>query len=185
MAIAGRLLSADHHAEMKQRTYLLLLTNVFLIAMDNDIQIRLAQLGLQLPAPINPLGSYRTTVTLGDQLFVSGLGPFKDGKPVVGIVGDDFSIADAQEAAQRTMLLILACVEEACGLENVERCARLTVYVRAESGFTAHPKVADGASDLLLALFGPDRLPARSAIGVFTLPMGIPVEIDSVFQLKR
>ena len=153
--------------------------------MDNDIQNRLTQLGLQLPAPINPLGSYRTTVTLGDQLFVSGLGPFKDGKPVVGIVGNELSIADAQEAAQRTMLLILACVEEACGLENIERCARLTVYVRAESGFTAHPKVADGASDLLLALFGPDRLPARSAIGVFTLPMGIPVEIDSVFQLKR
>lgn len=153
--------------------------------MDNEIQNRLRQLGLQLPPPINPLGSYRTTVTLGDQLLVSGLGPFKDGKPVVGIVGIDLSIADAQEAAQRTMLLILACVEEACGLENIERCARLTVYVRAESGFTAHPKVADGASDLLLALFGPDRLPARSTIGVFTLPMGIPVEIDSVFQLKR
>jgi hypothetical protein len=57
--------------------------------MDNDIQNRLTQLGLQLPAPINPLGSYRTTVTLGDQLFVSGLGPFKDGKPVVGIVGNE------------------------------------------------------------------------------------------------
>ena len=108
--------------------------------MDNEIQNRLTQLGLQLPPPINPLGSYRTTVTLGEQLFVSGLGPFKDGKPVVGIVGADISIAEAQDAAKRTMLLILACVEEASGLENIERCARLTVYVRAESEFTAHRK---------------------------------------------
>src|SRR5579864_3378892 len=145
----------------------------------------LAELGLELPAPVGPLGSYQTVVASGDQLFVSGLGAFKDGKPVTGRVGDDLSLADAQEAARLTMLMILACVQEACGLEKIERCLRLTVYVRAKKSFIDHPKVANGASDILLSLFGPDRLPARSAIGVHTLPMGIPVEIDSIFQLKR
>jgi enamine deaminase RidA (YjgF/YER057c/UK114 family) len=94
---------------------------------------RLAQLGLELPAPVNPLGSYRTISVSGNQLYVSGLGPFENGKPIVGTVGVD----------------------------------------------------ANGASDLLQALFGADKLPARSALGVYTLPMGIPVEIDSIFELKR
>lgn len=65
------------------------------------------------------------------------------------------------------------------------RCSRLTVYVRAGQSFTQHPQVANSASDLLLTLFGQDKLPARSALGVHTLPMGIPVEIDSIFELKR
>ncbi len=146
---------------------------------------RLSQLGLELPAPINPLGSYRTVSVSGNQLYVSGLGPFENGKPVVGIVGADVSLEAAQHAAQLTMLMILACVHETCGLDKIERCSRLTVYVRAEQSFTQHPKVADGASDLLLDLFGRDTLPARSALGVHTLPMGVPVEIDSIFELKQ
>ena len=146
---------------------------------------RLAQLGLQLPTPINPLGSYQTVSVAGSQLYVSGLGPFEDGKPITGIVGGDISLESAQHAARLTMLLILACVDQACGLDNVDRCSRLTVYVRAEQSFTQHPKVANGASDVLLSLFGQSKLPARSALGVYTLPMGIPVEIDSIFELKR
>jgi enamine deaminase RidA (YjgF/YER057c/UK114 family) len=91
----------------------------------------LKHMGVQLPAPITPLGAYKTATRSGDLLFVSGLGPFKDGEPVVGLVGADLSIAQAQEAARLTMIQILACVDEACGLENVEQCLRLTVYVRA------------------------------------------------------
>jgi enamine deaminase RidA (YjgF/YER057c/UK114 family) len=146
---------------------------------------RLAQLGLELPAPVNPLGSYRTISVSGNQLYVSGLGPFENGKPIVGTVGVDVSLEDARHAARLTMLMILACVNQACGLDNIERCSRLTVYVRAEQSFTQHPQVANGTSDLLQALFGADKLPARSALGVYTLPMGIPVEIDSIFELKR
>ena len=100
------------------------------------------------------------------------------------MVGRDLSLEQAQNAARLTMLMILACVDQACGLDNVERCSRLTVYVRAEQSFTQHPQVANGASDVLLTLFGQDKLPARSALGVHTLPMGIPVEIDSIFELK-
>ncbi|AXF17394.1 RidA family protein [Paraburkholderia caledonica] len=149
-----------------------------------NVSERLAQLGLQLPPPINPLGSYRTVSVSGNQLYVSGLGPFEDGKPLVGIVGGDMSVERAQQAARLTMLMILACVDQACGLDNIDRCSRLTVYVRAEQSFTQHPQVANGASDLLLTLFGQSKLPARSALGVHTLPMGIPVEIDSIFELK-
>jgi enamine deaminase RidA (YjgF/YER057c/UK114 family) len=146
---------------------------------------RLAQLGLELPVPLTPLGSYKTVAVSGNQLYVSGLGPFEDGKPIVGLVGKEFSLEEAQRAARLTMLMILACIHQTHGLDNIDRCLRLTVYVRAEQSFTQHPQVANGASDLLLALFGEDRLPARSALGVHTLPMGIPIEIDSIFELKQ
>jgi enamine deaminase RidA (YjgF/YER057c/UK114 family) len=146
---------------------------------------RLAQTGLKLPPPIYPLGSYRTVSVSGSQLYVSGLGPVENGRPIVGRVGDDVLLDKAQHAARLTVLMILACVEEACGLVNVERCSRLTVYVRAEQSFTQHQQVADGASDLLLMLFGQERLPARSAVGVHSLPMGVPIEIDSIFEMKR
>lgn len=146
---------------------------------------RLAQLGIELPAPIGPLGSYRTVSISGNQVYVSGLAAFEHGKPIVGVVGDDIPLERAQHAARLTMLMILASVDEACGLDAVERCTRLTVYVRAVSSFVHHPQVANGASDVLLQLFGADKLPARSALGVATLPMGIPVEIDSIFELKR
>ncbi|QET04421.1 RidA family protein [Cupriavidus pauculus] len=145
---------------------------------------RLSQAGLALPAPIAPLGSYQTVSISGNQVYVSGLGPFEDGKPIVGVVGRDMSLEAAQHAARLTMLMILSCVDQACGLDNIERCNLLTVYVRAEPDFTQHPNVANGASDVLLTLFGRDKLPARSALGMYSLPMGIPVEIDSIFELK-
>ena len=149
------------------------------------ISEHLAQLGLELPVTILPLGSYKTVAVLGNQLYVSGLGPFENGKPIIGVVGADISVAEAKRAAQLTMLMILSCIHETHSLDNIERCIRLTVYVRAEQSFRQHPQIADGASDILLALFGEDKLPARSALGVHTLPMGIPVEIDSIFELKR
>lgn len=144
----------------------------------------LHQLGFQLPSPFPALGSYNLVTTAGEQIFVSGLGPIKDGQPVSGIVGGDMTLGDAQDAARLTMLLILASLEQRLGLDNIARCLRLTVYVRAEASFKDHPKVADGASDLLRDLFGRKLLPARSAIGVLSLPMGIPVEIDSIFARR-
>jgi enamine deaminase RidA (YjgF/YER057c/UK114 family) len=145
---------------------------------------RLAKLGMVLPPPIKSLGSNRSVSTSGTSLYVSGLGPFERGRPIVGAVGEDISLEAAQHAARLTMLMTLAYVEQACGIDNVYGCSQLTVYVRAHPSFTRHIEVANGASDLLLTLFGADRLPARSALGVHTLPMGIPVEIDSIFELK-
>ncbi|SAK47220.1 endoribonuclease L-PSP [Caballeronia fortuita] len=145
---------------------------------------RLTKLGLVLPKPISPLGSYQTVSIVGNQVHVSGLGPFEDGVPVTGIVGADMTLERAQHCARLTMLMIFACLHEKCGLDRISRCARLTVYVRASESFTQHPMVANGASDILRDLFGAKSLPARSAIGVHTLPMGIPVEIDSIFELE-
>jgi enamine deaminase RidA (YjgF/YER057c/UK114 family) len=99
-------------------------------------------------------------------------------------VGSDISLPEAIDAARLTMLMILACLHEEFNLDEIERCSRLTVYMRAIDSFTQHAQVANGASDVLLNLYGPEKLPARSAIGVHTLPLGIPVEIDSVFDLK-
>jgi enamine deaminase RidA (YjgF/YER057c/UK114 family) len=149
-----------------------------------NLSSRLSQLCPDLPAPIHPLGSYRTLSISGNQLYVSGLGPFENGKPIVGVVGVELPLEAAQRAARLTMLMILSCIKAKYGLDKIDRCSRLTVYVRADASFTQHPQVADGASDLLRELFGVDKLPARSAIGVHTLPMGIPVEIDSIFELK-
>jgi enamine deaminase RidA (YjgF/YER057c/UK114 family) len=151
--------------------------------MNVSVKERLDQLGIELPAPIRPLGSYSTLSVAGNQLYVSGLGPFEGGKPLTGIVGADVSLERAQYAARLTMLMILACIDSEYGLDRVSRCSRLTVYVRADAAFIQHPQVANGASDLLLELFGAKALPARSALGVHTLPMGIPVEIDSIFEL--
>ncbi|MEX1829232.1 RidA family protein [Luteibacter sp. CQ10] len=145
---------------------------------------RLNALGIVLPPPLAALGSYRVVSVDGDTAYVSGLGPFIDGKPVKGRVSAELSLAEGYDAARLTMLMILSCLHDAVGLDRVERCTRLTVYVRAIDGFTQHPAIADGASDLLRDVFGADRLPARSALGVHTLPMGIPVEIDSVFRLS-
>jgi len=84
---------------------------------------------MHLPAPMDPLESVQTVVNVGNQLFVSGLGPFKDGKLVVSFVGTEVSLADAEEAARFTMLMILSCLQQAYGLDNIERYVRITVYV--------------------------------------------------------
>lgn len=144
----------------------------------------LRKLGLQLPEPFPPIGSYNVVTSAGDLVFVSGMGPIKNGRPVMGLVGGGMTLGEAQDAARLTMLLILASLEQECGLDRIARCLRLTVYVRSIPSFQAHPKVADGASDLLRDIFGPDLLPARSSLGVHSLPMGIPVEIDSVFSRR-
>ena len=149
-----------------------------------NVSERLAQAGLQLPSPINPLGSYRTVSVSGSQLYVSGLGPFENGKPLVGIVGGDMSLAGSVRGPSDDV--------DDPGLRRsgmrARKCREMQPtdsYVRAEQSFTQHPQVANGASDLLLTLFGPSKLPARSALGMHTLPMGIPVEIDSIFELKQ
>lgn len=153
--------------------------------MNKEISQRLENAGLVLPEPLNPVGLYKAISHSNGQLFVSGLGPIESGKPITGVVGEHLSIADAQHAARVTMLLILAALEHEYGLENIQCCTRLTVYVRATDTFSRHPEVADGASLVLRDVFGEALLPARSALGVHTLPFGIPVEIDSIFELKR
>jgi len=152
-----------------------------------DPEAKLRELGLELPAPPKPFAAYRTVVRSGDLLFVSGMGPVRDGKVAVqGQVGKELSVAQGQEAARLTMLVTLAAVQEHLGsLAKVRRVVKCTVYVNAPAGFTEHPAVANGATELLRSLWGEEGLPARAAVGVASLPMNIPVEIESIFEVAR
>jgi enamine deaminase RidA (YjgF/YER057c/UK114 family) len=148
---------------------------------------RLQELGLEIPEPPPAVGNYVGAVRVGRLLFVAGHGPFKDGKPTfVGKLGREISIEEGQRAAQLVALNMLASIREEIGeLDRVAKVVKLLCLVNSEPEFGDQPTVANGASDLLVAIFGPERgKHARSAIGMGALPFGISVEIEGIFELK-
>src|SRR3984957_6091864 len=147
---------------------------------------RLAALGLDLPAPSPPAASYRSVRVHGDIAYVSGHGPMRDGAPFYqGKLGADVGIETGKLSARLTALNILASVKEELGdLSRVTGFLKLLVLVNATPDFAFPHQVADGASDLFLALYGPSAQHARSAIGVATLPMGISTEIEAVLTIR-
>jgi enamine deaminase RidA (YjgF/YER057c/UK114 family) len=146
---------------------------------------RLEALGIVLPAPPQPIGRFTPAVRSGNLLFLSGLAPFSpDGKPIVGVVGRDFTTAEASELAWQVGLNLLAVIAaETGGLDAVRRVVKLTGFVNAAPGFTAHPQVIDGCSDLFDQLFGHLGPHARTSVGAGSLPNGIPVEIEAVVEV--
>jgi enamine deaminase RidA (YjgF/YER057c/UK114 family) len=146
---------------------------------------RLAALGLELPAPFPPAASYRQLRVHGDIAYVSGHGPMRGGAPVYqGKLGAEVEIETGRLSAQLTALNILATVKEELGqLSRVTGFLKLLVLVNATPDFGYPHLVADGASDLFLALYGPSAQHARSAIGVASLPMGISTEIEAVLTI--
>jgi enamine deaminase RidA (YjgF/YER057c/UK114 family) len=146
---------------------------------------RLQLLRVVLPEPPKPLGRYVPAAVAGGLLFVSGMLPLKDQRPVsTGRVGAEITIADAREAARLAALNGLAAARAALGsLERIRRLARLTVHIAAATDFTAHAAVADGASELLAALFEEGGGHARLALGASSLPGGMPVELEMIFEL--
>lgn len=143
---------------------------------------RLGELGLALPAPPPPKGSYFPTRRCGDQLWVSGATARRDGRPALrGIVGDDVTVDVAAEQAALAALNLLGAIDDAVGLDAVRAVIQLRGYVRAVTEFDAHPAVVDGASRVLIDVFGADvGAHARTAIGVASLPGGACVELDIV-----
>ena len=154
--------------------------------MTDRIDRKLEELGLALPQAAAPVAAYVPTVLAGTLLHVSGQLPFKDGKLVTGRVGDGVSLEDGQEAAKLCALMIVAQVKAALGgsLSRVERIVKLGVFVNSTGDFTDQPKVANGASDLMVALFGDAGKHARSAVSVPALPLGAAVEIDAIVQVS-
>ena len=154
--------------------------------MTDRIDRKLEELGLALPQAAAPVAAYVPTVLAGTLLHVSGQLPFKDGKLVTGRVGDGVSLEDGQEAAKLCALMIVAQVKAALGgsLSRVERIVKLGVFVNSTGDFTDQPKVANGASDLMVALFGDAGKHARSAVSVPALPLGAAVEIDAIEQVS-
>ena len=153
--------------------------------MTDRIDRKLEELGLTLPQAAAPVASYVPTVLANGMLHISGQLPFKDGTLVTGRVGDGVSLESAQEAAKLCGLMLVAQMKTALGtLGRVERIVKLGVFVNSTGDFTDQPKVANGASDLMVALFGDAGKHARSAVGVPVLPLGAAVEIDAIVQVS-
>ena len=147
---------------------------------------RLARFGLELPSIAGPEGSYLGYSKLGRSLYVSGQHPVSQGKPsYVGRVGREVSVEDAKAAAGLCALNVLAQLADGCAynFDAVRRCVRVGVFVNAERGFSEHPFVADGASELILEVLGDRGRHARAAIGVASLSFDVPVEVDALFEV--
>jgi enamine deaminase RidA (YjgF/YER057c/UK114 family) len=148
---------------------------------------RLRALGIELPTPPRPMGSYVTAARSGTLLFLSGHGPVRDGRVLYqGRVGRDLTIEQGQEAARLTGLNLLASVRDAVGsLDRVRRVVKALGMVQCADDFTDHPKVINGFSDLMVEVFGEAvGKHARSAVGMAGLPLGIPVEIEMVLEVE-
>jgi enamine deaminase RidA (YjgF/YER057c/UK114 family) len=155
--------------------------------MAAQIEKRLSELGVTLPAPGAPGGNYVPFVVVGDLAFMAGQVAREAGKmKYVGKVGRDVSVEQGQAAARLCALNLLAQVKVACGgdLDRVERCVRVGGFVNSAPEFLEHPKVINGASDFLVEVFGERGQHARTAVGVAALPMDSAVEVEAVFQLR-
>jgi len=151
------------------------------------IEARLKELGVSLPTPPMPVASYVPYSISGNLVFLSGQIPIADGAlKYVGKLGVDIPLEAGQAAAQLCAINLLAQLKSACGgdLDRVVRCLRLGVFVNAAPEYRQHPEVANGASDLIAALFGDAGKHARAAVGVGSLPRGVAVEVDAVFEIK-
>ncbi|MFN3425536.1 MAG: RidA family protein [Novosphingobium meiothermophilum] len=153
--------------------------------MTDSVEARLAALGLELPQAAAPVAAYVPTVEAGGLLHVSGQLPFIDGNLVTGRLGEDVSLERGTAAAQACALMILAQVKAALGgFDRVERVVKLGAFINSAASFTDQPKVANGASELMVAAFGDAGKHARSAVGVPVLPLGAAVEVDAVLAVR-
>lgn len=147
---------------------------------------RLTELGVQLPPAPRPLGAYVESVQTGNLLYLSGVLPVVGGAPrFTGRLGKELDIEQGREAAHIATVNVLSAVKDHLGsLDQVTRVVKLTVYLATEGNFIAHAKVADAASELLRDVFGEDKLPVRMVLGVASLPLGVPVVVEVLFEVK-
>src|SRR6266481_4173732 len=148
---------------------------------------RLGKLGIHLPDAPTPFGAYVPAVQTGNHLFLSGmLSTAGHTATAVGVVGKNQDVKAGREAAYTAALNVLALTKKQLGsLDRVSRVVRLGVYVAATPEFTEHPKVADAASELLRDVFGEEAVPSRLVFGVASLPLGSPIELEVILEVKR
>lgn len=151
---------------------------------NNKLEERLAKLGFTLPTVPKPVAEYLPAKQVGDLVYVSGQGPIKEGKAVyTGQVGKEVSLEDAYKAAQICALNCLAAVKTVVGsLDRVEEVVQVRGFVNSAPEFHDQPKVIDGASELLVKLFGDRGRHARAALGTSNLPGNIPIEIEMIVR---
>jgi enamine deaminase RidA (YjgF/YER057c/UK114 family) len=148
---------------------------------------RLQDLGIQLPTAPTPFGSYVETVQTGNLLFFSGMLPVVDHKPkYVGRLGKELDAEAGRDAAYTAALGVLAAAKKHLGsLDRVTRVVRLGVFIATSGDFFDQPRVADAASDLFRDIFGSEKLPVRLVIGVASLPLGMPIEFEVIFEVAE
>lgn len=146
---------------------------------------RLKELGIELPRPPAPLGAYVEAVQAGNLLFLSGTLPVQEGAPkFLGRIGAGLSVEDGRRATRLAALNAVALVKEHLGsLDRVTRIVRLGVSLATTAEFREHPKVADAASELLVSIFGADKASTRLVFGMASLPVGVCVVLESIFEI--
>jgi enamine deaminase RidA (YjgF/YER057c/UK114 family) len=151
-----------------------------------SVEARLKELKITLPNPPAPVASYVPYVVSGNLVYISGqvtLTP--DGLKYVGTVGSDLTVEDGKAAARLCALNVIAQAKAACGgnLDRVKRVVKVTAFVNAVAGFTQHPEVANGASDLFVEVFGDAGRHARAAVGAGSLPRNVATEVEAVIEI--
>ena len=147
---------------------------------------RLKELGITLPPPPTPFGNYVEAVRTGSLIFLSGMLPVVGHEPqFIGRVGGELTVEDGRKAAATACLSALSAAKAFLGsLDNVTGVAKLSVFIATKGDFREHPKVADGASEILVQVFGRAKLSGRVVVGVASLPLGKPIELELVLEVK-
>ena len=150
-------------------------------------QNKIKELGLTLPEAKAPVGNYVATKIVGKILYISGQISIDDnGELIKGKVGKDLNTDDGYKAANRCALSIVSQLKKSCenDLSKVKSCIKLTGFVNSTDDFTEQPKVINGASDLIASIFGEAGMHTRAAVSTNSLPLGVAVEVDAIFELK-
>ena len=153
----------------------------------SQIDKKLAELGITLPTPAKPVANYVGWVRTGNLVYTAGQVTLKDGKiEYQGKVGKDFTVEDGAKAARLCAINIVSQLKDACGgnLDRVKRIVKLVGFVNGTPEFTDHPKVINGASDLIVAVLGDAGKHARSAVGMANLPFGVATEVEGIFEFR-
>ena len=140
-----------------------------------------------LPEAADPVGSYVAAKIIGKLLYISGqISIGSDGKLIKGKLGKDLAVEDGYKAAERCALSIVSQVKKACGgdLSRIKECVKLTGFVNSTEDFTDQPKVINGASDLIAKIFSEKGMHTRAAVSTNSLPLGVAVEVDAIFELN-
>lgn len=155
--------------------------------MSGKIEARLKELGIELPPPAKPAANYVPTVRTGNLVYVAGQVPMVEGKfEYQGKLGKDYTVEEGQACARLVATNVIAQLKQACDgdLDRVRQAVKLNGFVNCTPDFVEQPHVINGASELMIEVFGETGRHARSAVGVANLPFGVAVEIDGVFEIE-
>ena len=172
---------------MRYFSFVLLIACTTAVYAQNSVDDKLKELGIELITPTSPVANYAKAVRTGNLVYLSGHGPTKaDGKDIVGKVGKDLTVEQGIEAAKRTAISLLSTLKMELGgdLSRVRRIVKVNGWVNCTDTFKDQPKVMNGCSDLLVAVFGTNGKHARTSLGTNALPSNIAIEIEMIVEVE-